>query len=203
MAKIKISEYAKLMGISHKTAWRWYRSGVISGEVIGPRNIFIDVEENPKNVPPTFPIQTSKSVFIYCRVSTRRDKENLDRQIERVKEYCRGKGYQITQVIAEVASGMNDKRPKLISLLKNDEAKIIVVEHKDRLTRFGFNYIDEMLQMQNRQIEVIDLSDHPQDDLMDDLVSVITSFCANLYGQRRGSQISKKTIELLKQQDHK
>ena len=176
------------MGISHKTAWRWYRSGLISGEVIGPRNIFIDVEDS-NTVSEVSTQKDETSVYIYCRVSTGRDKANLDRQVERVKEYCRGKGYQIVQVVAEALSGMNDKRAKLISLLKNTEAKIIVVEHKDRLTRFGFNYIDEMLKVQGRRVEVVDLSDHPQDDLMQDLIAIIPSFCARLYGQRRGGQV--------------
>jgi predicted site-specific integrase-resolvase len=200
MPKIKISEYAKLMGISHKTAWRWYRAGLIPGEVVGPRNIFIELEESPRALK-TIATEGETSVYIYCRVSTSREQSNLDRQVNRVKEYCRGKGYQITQVVPEVASGMNDKRVKLMALLKNTDAKIIVVEHKDRLTRFGFNYMDEMLRMQGRKIEVVDLSDNQQDDLMHDLISIITSWCARLYGQRRGGQISKKTIELLKQQD--
>lgn len=188
------------MGISHKTAWRWFTAGLISGEKIGARTIIIDIDDPViKNSQDKTPLEIP--VYIYCRVSTSRDKANLERQAERVKEYCRGKGYQIAQTITEVASGLNDKRPKLMSLIKNKEARIIVVEHKDRLTRFGFNYLEEMLKMQDRKIEVVDLSDNPQDDLMHDLVSVITSFCARLYGQRRGGQISKKTIELLRNQD--
>jgi putative resolvase len=197
--KIKLSEYAKLMGICHETAWRWFRLGSISGEVIGPRNIFINVDEykNVSNNPTTL---TTPSIYIYCRVSTARDQANLDRQAERVKEYCRGRGYQISETVTEVGSGLNDKRPKLMALLRNHEARMIVVEHKDRLTRFGFNYMDEMLNLQGRRIEVVDLSDHPQDDLMHDPVSIITSFCARIYGQRRGGQIAKKAIEILANQ---
>jgi putative resolvase len=197
MKRIKLADYAKLMGISHKTAWRWYTAGIISGEKLGARTILIDVKE-PENLPP---VSQEKLAYIYCRVSTSSDKEKLERQVERVKEYCRGKGYQIVKSVAEIASGMNDKRPKLMALLKNDQAKLIVVEHKDRLTRFGFNYLDELLQMQDRKIEVVDLSENSQDDLMQDLVSVITSFCARLYGQRRGGKISKKTIQALQEQE--
>lgn len=197
MSKIKLSEYARQMGVSHKTAWRWFHSGLIAGEKIGPRSIFITMDD-PKVIIPGS--DNSTSVYLYCRVSTNRDKENLNRQVERVKEYCRGKGYQVVQSVTEIASGMNDKRPKLMGLIKNEKAQIIVVEHKDRLTRFGFNYLDEMLKMQGRKIEVVDFSENTQDDLMHDLVSIITSFCARLYGQRRGGKISKKTIELLNNQ---
>lgn len=194
MKRIKLSEYAKLMGISHKTAWRWFNAGIISGVKMSPRTILVNVDDEPES---KTPITTSETaVFIYCRVSTSRDKENLERQVERVKEYCRAKGYQVFQSVTEIASGMNDKRPKLMSIIKNDKAKIIVVEHKDRLTRFGFNYLDELLKMNDRKIEVIDLSENIQDDLMHDLVSVITSFCARLYGQRRGIYIAKKQFNL-------
>jgi putative resolvase len=197
MKRIKLDEYAKMMGISHKTAWRWFTAGTIKGVKMSARTILIDVEEKEDNTDSNNP---STPVFIYCRVSTSREKDNLDRQVERVKDYCRGKGYQVAQSVSEIASGMNDKRPKLMGLIKNDHAKVIVVEHKDRLTRFGFNYLDELLQMQGRRIEVVDLSENPQDDLMTDLVSIITSFCARLYGQRRGGQVSKKTISALQQE---
>jgi putative resolvase len=198
MKKVKIAEYARMMGISHKTAWRWYKSGLIPATKVSTRTILVDVEEVPKIAPNA---NSENEAFIYCRVSTSGDKDNLNRQVERVKEYCRGKGYQVQQVVSEVASGMNDKRPKLMALLKNEQAKLIVVEHKDRLTRFGFNYLDELLVMLGRKIEVVDLSENKQDDLMHDWVSIITSFCARLYGQRRGGAISKKTIAMLKQQD--
>ncbi len=181
------------MGVSHKTAWRWYKTGTISGVKMSARTILIDVDDAPEVIP----VETEQGAYIYGRVSTSRDKENLERQIERVKAYCRGKGYQVVQSVSEIASGMNDKRPKLMGLVKNERAKIIVVEHKDRITRFGFNYLDELLKMQGRKIEVVDLSENQQDDLMQDLVSIITSFCARLYGQRRGGRISQKTIQAL------
>jgi putative resolvase len=196
MKKIKLSEYAKMMGISHKTAWRWYRSGLITGEKIGERTILITIDDPGEKAQHS---SNEKAVYIYCRVSTSRDRENLERQVERVKEYCRGKGYQVAQAVMEIASGMNDKRPKLISLIRNEQAKIIVVEHKDRLTRFGFNYLDELLRLQGRAIEVVDLSDNPQDDWMHDLVAIITSFCARVYGQRRGGAVAKKTIATLRE----
>jgi predicted site-specific integrase-resolvase len=181
------------MGISHKTAWRWYTAGTITGVKMSARTILIDVDDAPV----VNSLEAEQGVYIYGRVSTSRDNENLERQIERVKAYCRGKGYQVAQSVSEIASGMNDKRPKLMSLVKNEQAKIIVVEHKDRLTRFGFNYLDEMLKMQGRRIEVVDLSENQQDDVMLDLVSIITSFCARQYGQRRGGKISKRTIQAL------
>lgn len=87
--------------------------------------------------------------------------------------------------VEEIASGMNDKRPKLTKLLSQSPGRL-VVEHKDRLTRFGFNYFDVLLPKLGWELVVIHKDKVDQDDLMKDLVSVITSFCCRLYGLRRG-----------------
>ncbi len=79
---------------------------------------------------------------------------------------------------------MNDTRPKLLKLLTDPMITLIVVEHKDRLTRFGFNYIEPLLAMQGRHIQVINLTENGKADLVQDFVSIVTSFCARLYGQR-------------------
>ena len=79
---------------------------------------------------------------MYARVSSQVHKDNVERQVERLQLYCRAKGYQVAIVAKEVASGVNDSRPKLLSLLKDTSiTRIVVVEHKDRLTRFGANSI--------------------------------------------------------------
>ena len=109
------------------------------------------------------------------------------------------KGYQVVKEIKEVGSGLNDNRSKLNYLLEKElkEFKILLVEHKDRLTRFGFNYIDILLKSHNKQIEVINLVDSDKEDLIQDFVSVITSFCARIYGQRRSKRKTEKLIKEL------
>lgn len=69
-----------------------------------------------------------------------------------------------------------------------------MVEHKDRLTRFGFHYIEKLLAMQGRRIEVINLAENSKEDLMQDFVSIVTSFCARLYGQRRSKRKTERII---------
>lgn len=88
-------------------------------------------------------------------------------------------------MVKEIGSGINDSRPKLLKLLTDPTITVIVVEHKDRLTRFGFNYLEQLLAMQGRRIEVINLAENGKEDLIQDFVSIVTSFCARLYGQRR------------------
>ncbi len=72
-----------------------------------------------------------------------------------MKDYAASRGYQVKKTVSDLASGLNDTRPKLIELLTDVSITVIVVEHRDRLTRFGFNYIDQLLQTQGRRIEVI------------------------------------------------
>ena len=96
---------------------------------------------------------------------------------------------------------MNDTRPKLESLLTDRSIKVIVVEHKDRFSRFGLNYIQKLLEMDNRRIEIVNEVTEDRDDLMQDFVSIITSFCARLYGKRRTRRRTEKLISELSNLD--
>jgi len=126
----------------------------------------------------------------------------LNRQVERLLLYSNAKGYKVDKVVKEIGSGLNDKRPKLENLLLDRNIAIIVVEHKDRLSRFGLNYIEKLLEMQKRKIEIINNSETDKDDLMQDFVSIITSFTARLYGLRRSKRKTEKLIlELEKEND--
>jgi len=103
------------------------------------------------------------------------------------------RGYKVSSIVTEIGSGLNDKRPKLEKILTNRSISIIVVEHRDRLSRFGFNYIEKLLNSNDRRIEVINEPLNEKEDLIQDFVSIITSFTARLYGQRR----SKRRTEFL------
>ena len=91
-------------------------------------------------------------------------KENLDRQAERLLNHCAARGWQVSETIKEIGSGVKDKRRKMLKLFKDPTSTVIVVEHKDRLTRFGFNYIETLLKQQGRRIEVVNLADKGQED---------------------------------------
>ena len=102
-------------------------------------------------------------------------------------------------VVKEIGSGVNDTRPKLIKLLTDPSVSVIAVEHKDRLTRFGYNYLEQLLKMQGRRIEAINLAENSKEDLIQDFVSIVTSFCARLYGQRRSKRKTERLIAELTQ----
>lgn len=192
---MKLSEYAHKMGVRYETAWRWYRDGKIQGRRIGPRTIIITEDQAAA------PIAKIERVAIYARVSAAENRPNLESQTERLVAYCGSRGYQVSKIVKEVASGVNDSRPKLLALLEDLSISLIVVEHKDRLTRFGFRYLDTLLKSQGRSIEVVNQAENDQEDLMADLIAILYSFTARLYGQRRAKRKTETVIRTLEADD--
>lgn len=192
---MKLSDYAKQSGVRYETAWRWFRDGKIKGHRVGEHTIII-TEGLAEPV-----VADTLRVGIYARVSSDENRPNLDSQAERLVAYCTARGYQISQVVKEVGSGVNDQRPKLLKMLSDKQLGIIVVEHKDRLTRFGFHYIEALLALNGRRVEVVNLAEDGREDLLADLTSIIYSFCARLYGQRRAQRQTEKITQALNERD--
>jgi len=186
---MKLSQYAKQQGISYSTALRWWHQGVIRGYQAASGTIIVETEANPEG--------REERVVIYARVSSPEHKENLERQVERLLQYCTVRGYQVAQVVKEIASGVNDSRPKLLALLKDRQATRIVIEHKDRLTRFGFRYLETLLELQGRTIEIVNVTENDKEDLIADLVAIVYSFNAQLYGQRRAKRTTARIVQEL------
>lgn len=190
---MKLSVYARKLGISYHTAWRWFQAGRIAGYQADTGTIIVT-----EPVAPETPVSVTQKVVIYTRVSAAENKSNLESQAGRLQDYCAAKGWSVSQVVKEIGSGVNDNRPKLLKLLADPTVTLIVVEHKDRLTRFGFNYIEQLLTMQDRRIEVINQAENGKEDLIQDFVSIVTSFCARLYGQRRCKRKTERIIAELR-----
>ena len=117
-------------------------------------------------------------------------------------DYCHAKGYAVREIAKECASGLNDKRPKLIRLLESPHVTKIVVEHSDRLSRFGINFLTCLLKQKGCEIEIINHSADDKEDLMQDFVAIVTSFCARLYGLRRNKRRTEKLIRELQHEDN-
>ncbi len=183
---MKLSQWAKQNGIAYQTAYTWFRSGIlpVSSKQLPTGTILVYPELNEKTTKNT-------NVYIYTRVSTYERKDCLIGQISKCEEFAISSGLQIDHVIKEIASGMNDNRPKLIKMLENKPSHIIV-ENKDRLTRFGFNYLEVLLQQQGCEILVVNRDHEDEHDLMTDMISIITSYCCRLYGMRRGLHKAKQ-----------
>ena len=184
---MKLSAYARKVGVHYRTAWRWFKAGKISGYQMDTGTIIITEDDMPER---------AQKVAIYTRVSAAENRPNLDAQAERLSSYCAAKGYQIHKIVKEVGSGINDNRHKLLKLLADPTMTVIVVEHKDRLTRFGFRYIETLLEQEGRRVEVVNLADDGKEDLLEDVVSISTpsalacTDCAGRSARRNGSSNS-------------
>ena len=191
---MKLSQYAKQVGVTYRTAFRWWQNGDIKGYQLPSGTIVVTQGEEPQARP-------EGQVAIYARVASHEPRANLDRQAERLEDYCAAKGYQVSKVVKEIGSGVNDNRAKFLALLENQQVRTIVVEQKDRATRFGFRYLDTLLKGQGRTIEVVNLAEHNREELLADLVSIVCSFAARLYGQRRAKRKTEANVKQLQEAD--
>jgi len=189
---MKLSEYAKKIGVTYKTAWNHYQAGLIPNARKLPSGIIVIFEDESKDV--------HYKTAAYSRVSSSENRPNLLSQSKRVQDFCAAKGWVVSEVIEECASGLNDERPKLKKILTDKSINRLVVEHKDRLTRFGFHYIQYLW---DGEIIVINEVIEDKKDLMQDFVSLVTSFTARLYGRRRSKRQTEQLIEKLKENDSK
>lgn len=187
---MKLSEYAKRNSISYQTAWLHYKQGLIPNARQLPTGTVVVDEVSDTN--------KDEYTAVYARVSSSENKDNLNSQADRLVQFCEANGWTVNEVIKECASGLNDERPKLCKLLKERKATRIVVEHKDRLTRFGFNYIKTLLD--DCEIIIVNECEDNQ-DLFEDFVSLVTSFCARIYGKRRTKRKTEQIIEVLEKED--
>ena len=151
---MKLRTYAECVGVSYKTAWRWWKQGTLHGEKLPSGTILVteEVKVHPER---------EEIVVVYARVSANENRPNLDSQAERLVAYCEARGWKVHRVVKEVGSGVTDSRRKLLAILADPTITVIVVEHKDRLTRFGFRSIETLLRVQGRRIEVVNVGDEP------------------------------------------
>ena len=186
---MKLSQYAKTQSIGYKAAWNRFKAGKIKGAYLSETGAII--VPDPMDLRPDYTV-------VYARVSSSENKSNLKTQSKRIQDFCAAKGWVVNAVVEECGSGLNDERKKLLKLLQDKNVTRIVVEHKDRLTRFGFNYIKALWK---GELVVINEVEGDEQDLMQDFVSLVTSFTARLYGRRRSKRATERLIEELKKDD--
>lgn len=189
---IKPSEYANMMSLSKKTVYVHFHNGQIPG--YQDKNTGTIYLENPEFNQDNNKDDDLTKVVLYARTSSLQNKQLVNDQLDRLRQYATSKGYTIVREIKEFGSGLNDNRKQLNSLFSDDSFDIIIVEHKDRLTRFGFNYLEHLFNNNNQNIEVINHVDNTDEDIIDDFKSIITSFCTRIYGKRQSKRKSTKMI---------
>lgn len=133
----------------------------------------------------------------YARVSSSDQKDDLQRQTDRLRAFAINMGVEKPEVVTETGSGMNDKRRKLNRLLADPTVGTLIVEHRDRLARMNMGLVESALKAQGRRIIVVDDTE-PDDDLVRDMTEALTSFCARLYGRRAARHRAEKALEAMR-----
>lgn len=184
---MKLSVWAREQGISYRTAWRMWRDGTlpVPAEQLATGTVILHPKEHRQS-----------SVALYARVSSSDQKADLDRQLARLMEHAVAQKMIVIDAVKEIGSGLNARRPGLTRLLRNPEVTMILVEHRDRLMRFGFEYLESSLAAQGRALVVIDQTELA-DDIVRDLHEVIVSMCARLYGKRAAKNRSARALSAL------
>ena len=187
-----MKEASKLLGVTVRTIQRWDKQGKIKcvRTVGGKRRI---PESEIKRI---LGIHEERKIIGYARVSSRTQKDDLERQIKLIKNFAKEKGWEI-EILKDVGSGLKEDRrnfKKLLKMVINKEVSKVVVAYPDRLTRFGFKIIEEFFKSYGTEIVVINKKEKtPQEELIEDLITIISYFAGKLYGMR--SHKYKKVVE--------
>ena len=140
----------------------------------------------------TLPVPTGCA--LYARVSSADQKDDAERQLQRIRDYAAAQGLRVDREIIEVGSGLNGRRKHLAKLLTDKSIGTIIVEHRDRLMRFGFEFVSAVMDASGRRIVVINETEC-EDDLVRDVSDVLTSLCARIYGRRGAANRAKRALE--------
>lgn len=194
---LSIGKFAKSLGVSIQTLRNWDKEGKLKPTYVtenGYRYYSEDLLNKFRNIKNVNKIK--KKNILYARVSTKNQKDDLDRQVDNLKQYAYSKGYSF-EIITDIGSGINYKKEgllKMINLVECGEVDRIIVLYKDRLIRFGFDLIEYICKLNDTKIEIVDNSTiSKEQELTEDLIQIITVFANRLYGSR-----SKKTVDLIK-----
>jgi len=185
---LRPKEVCQRLGISYPTLARWVREGKIRAVRTAGGKYRIP-ESEVRRIAEGLPFSKEVRAVIYARVSSPGQKSDLEGQVQYLRQYCSSRGYKVIDVLSDVASGLKADRRGLLKLLDyvvNRQVDVIVVAYRDRLTRFGLEYLEYFFRQYGVRVEAA-LGEEPKDshqELVEDLVEVVTSFAVKLYGVR-------------------
>lgn len=200
MKYYSIAETSKLLNVTAQTLRNWDKSGKLKPHHTTDSGYRYYSQEQLNRI---LGIKdTNRKVIGYCRVSSHKQKDDLDRQIENMKTYLLAQGRPF-EIITDIGSGINYKKKglrELIKLITQNEVDKVVVVYKDRLLRFGYELIEYIANLYNCDIEVIDTTEKTeQQELVEDMIQIITVFSCKLQGKRANK--TKKMIKELLEDD--
>ena len=202
-----INEFSKILGVSAQTLRNWDKKGKLHPHHTssnGYRYYSHEQLNQVMNIKPNL----DRIVIGYCRVSSNKQKDDLERQIENMKLYLIAQGKPF-KIISDIGSGINYKKKglqELIKLISQNKVEKVVVLYKDRLLRFGFELVEYIASLHNCDIEIIDNTEKAeQQELVEDLVQIITVFSCKLQGKRanKAKKLVKELVEAGDEKDDK
>ena len=195
----------QMLGVSAQTLRNWDKEGKLKPSYVKSNGYRYYSEDSILSYTQERKTKKNLNVIGYARVSSKKQSDDLERQVNNIKQYLSSK-YETFDIITDIGSGINYKKPglfKLIEKINKKEVDLIVVLYKDRLLRFGFELVEYFAELNNVIIEVLDKIDKNQDEeLVEDLVQIITVFSCKIQGKRKGktkqilSEFSQKIEEL-------
>ena len=194
---LRPKEVCQRLGISYSTLSRWVREGRIRA-IRTAGGVFRVPESEVRRVAEGLPISKEVRAIIYARVSSANQRSDLERQVQYLTQYCSSNGYSVIDVLSDIASGLKTDRKGLLKLFNyiiNRQVDVVVVTYRDRLTRFGFEYLEHFFNQYGVRIEVM-FGEEPRDayqELVEDLIEIVTSFAGKLYGLR--SRKKRRLVE--------
>ena len=198
----KPKDFAELLGVSVKTLQRWDREGVLKAHrtLTDRRYYTYDQYLSYKGI--VEDNIDSRQVVIYARVSTRNQKDALKNQVKFLRQYCNTQGIIVDQCLEDYGSGLNYNRKvwnELLNLVMEQKIRLIVITHKDRFIRFGFDWFERFCQKFNTAILVVNNEElSPQEELVQDIISILHVFSCRLYGLRKYKNQIKGDKEIVK-----
>ncbi len=196
----KLSEFARILGVSRSAVIKWIRTGRVRAVNIHGR--WYIPESEIERLTKGF-YADLKRVAIYARVSGGTQRDDLERQVASLEDYVRKQFPQAEYVVVrDVASGLKEDRRglgKLIEMARKRQIDAVVVAYRDRLTRFGFTYLEKLFEAYGVRVVVV-FDQEPKDyyqELVEDLIAIVTSFASKIYGKR--SHKYRKVVEVVEQ----
>lgn len=194
---MKPNEFAERLGVSVKTLQRWDNSGKLKAKRTISNHRYY-TEEDLAVARGLKPQCTKRQVVVYCRVSSAKQKNELQNQKEAMAQFCLAKGLCVDQWICEIGGGMNFKRREFLRIVIDaidGKTESIVVAHKDRLCRFAFDLVETLVNRSGCQIIVANQSNlAPQQELVEDMLAIIHCFSCRIYGSRHYAKEKVKAI---------
>ncbi|WP_093652290.1 IS607 family transposase [Streptomyces wuyuanensis] len=186
---MNLTEWARAQGVNPHAGYRWFHEGTlpVPARRVGPRTILVNIEANAS-------ANVIGGVGLYAGVSSHDQKPDLERQTARLSVWASQAGHRVVRIESGIASGMNGCRSKAKRLLADPKVTTVVVEHKDMLGRMNVELVEAALSTSGRRLVVLD-DGEVEDDLVRDMVEVLTSFCARLYGRRSAKNRARKALE--------